>query len=329
MPRPGSTSTEHWRAVQPFLPDGLRVTEDAIPTEEWHRLGGFLVHADRYVPGVDRSVERPVLVVVLHGGGANGGYLSPFGVMVRRLGHEALIPDLPGFGVTQVPDKRSLRYQDWVDTVSELVVEEARDRPVVVLGLSMGGMLAFDVAGRTGLPRAVVASCLLDPSDAEVRRGMARAPWIGSLARPLLRRTAWVSDRLPVPMRLVAPVRKVVGNSSAARAVAGDPLAGGTWMPGGWLRTYLGSGPSVAPEDFDVCPVVLTHPAADTWTPVDLSLPFFRRIAGPRRLVMLEGASHGCVEEPGVWQLEATLRQVMEDALRAPGTPAGPARPRP
>lgn len=313
MPRrSGAPLLGHWRRVQGFVPDRLRVNEHEPPREEWVALGGLDLHLDRYLP----AQRAPVRVLVLHGGGANGGLLSPFGVMAQRLGAEAVVPDLPGYGATRVPNKRRLRYQDWVDaTVGLLEKETSRDeRPVVLLGLSMGGMLAFDAAGRTGRAAAVVASCLLDPQDPRVRRGMARTEWIGAAARPLLGRTARVTDGLPVPMRVVAPVGALARDRALTEAVASDPRGGGTWMPGGWLRTYLDSSPAVPPEQFRVCPLVLAHPAADQWTPVGLSLPFYERIAGPRRIVMLEGASHACVEDPGVAQLERVLAEMLDSA---------------
>ena len=71
----------------------------------------------------------------------------------------------------------------------------------------------------------------------------------------------------------------------------------------------------MAPEDFDACPVLLAHPAEDRWTPVQLSRTFFDRIRAPKQLVMLEGAGHFPVEQPGLDQLTdavagmATLRR--------------------
>ena len=71
----------------------------------------------------------------------------------------------------------------------------------------------------------------------------------------------------------------------------------------------------MAPEDFDACPVLLADPAEDPWTPVQLSRTFFDHIRAPKRLVMLEGAGHFPVEQPGLDQLTdavagmATLRR--------------------
>ena len=61
--------------------------------------------------------------------------------------------------------------------------------------------------------------------------------------------------------------------------------------------------PPIAPEAFDVCPLLLAHPAADKWTPLAVSKPFFDRLDGEKELVMLEGCGHLPYEAPGVFQL--------------------------
>ena len=68
--------------------------------------------------------------------------------------------------------------------------------------------------------------------------------------------------------------------------------------------------------DFDVCPVVLAHPADDRWTSPELSEPFLTSMEKvPTRLVLLERAGHFPVEEPGREQLDdllvTSLRQIV------------------
>jgi alpha-beta hydrolase superfamily lysophospholipase len=104
--------------------------------------------------------------------------------------------------------------------------------------------------------------------------------------------------------------------------VARDRLGGGGRVSLRFLRTYLASVPEVEPEEFTACPVVLAHPADDRWTPVELSLPFFERLASGKRLVMLEGCGHMPVEEPGLTRLaEALGRLVGEVTGAAPDRP--------
>jgi alpha-beta hydrolase superfamily lysophospholipase len=62
--------------------------------------------------------------------------------------------------------------------------------------------------------------------------------------------------------------------------------------------------PDIEPEDFRVCPVLLTHPGVDRMTDIALSRRFFDRLAAEKRMVVLEGASHMPTEQPGLAQME-------------------------
>lgn len=76
----------------------------------------------------------------------------------------------------------------------------------------------------------------------------------------------------------------------------------------GFVRSFLDSAPAVEPEDATGPAVVLAHPADDRWTPTEVSLRFFERIAAPKELVLLEGAGHYPVESPGAHQLVDAIR---------------------
>ncbi|MFP2904373.1 alpha/beta hydrolase [Pyxidicoccus sp. 3LFB2] len=310
-----ATHEPGWRHIQALLPPALRLggAEVPVPDEEWLDVGRFRVHLDAW-----RRPDAPATVLLVHGGGGNGRLLAPFGALLAALGYEVLAPDLPGYGLTRVEDKRSLVYEDWRDTLASLLEVEAgrSPRPLVVFGASMGGMLAYDVAARTRIPAGLVATCFLAPRDAAVRRRMVRWPWMAGLAGPMLTGLPFLTDSLPVPMRLAGNMLAISNSAALSRAIAKDPLAGGTWMPGRFLRTFLESEPLVPPEAFDVCPVLLTHPAEDRWTDVSLSRPFFERLRVPKRLVLLENAGHFPVEEPGVGQLRQALLDFLSERGR-------------
>jgi alpha-beta hydrolase superfamily lysophospholipase len=99
--------------------------------------------------------------------------------------------------------------------------------------------------------------------------------------------------------------------------VASDPCGGGNRVSLRLLRTYLTSAPEVEPEAFDVCPLLLAHPAADTWTPVALSRPFFERLACDKELVLLDGAGHFPIEQPGLSQLEQAFGAFADRVLHS------------
>jgi alpha-beta hydrolase superfamily lysophospholipase len=300
-----------WRRIQALLPEHLDLS--AQPTEEWLTLGPFSVHLDCW-----RRPDSPGTLVLIHGGGGNGRLLAPYGAMAAMAGYEVVAPDLPGYGLTQVPSKRALVYGDWCDTVAGVLEAQAQrtGRPIIVFGVSVGGMLAYDATVRTRIPNGLVATCLLDPRDAAVRRSMVRWPWMARLIGPMLSTVPKLTDALPVPMRLAGNMRGVANDPELAEAIASDPLAGGSWMPGRFLRTFASSGPLAEPEAFDVCPVLLAHPADDRWTDISVTRAFFDRLRVTKRLAMLGNAGHLPVEEPGATQLRAALLDFLAERSR-------------
>ncbi|WP_084000564.1 alpha/beta hydrolase [Actinomadura kijaniata] len=292
-----------------FLPEDLRPSPGLRPRSTWWRWRDLDLHVER--------VERPgaaLRLLVLHGAGGHAGALWPLAGMAAELGLEVVVPDLPGYGRTRVPRPGRVRYPDWVGCVTDLVAAEkaADPRPLVLFGASMGGMLAYDVAARTGLAAAVVATCLLDPRRDAVRAAVGRHRSLVPATLPLMRLLAPVIDDLRVPIRLVARMNAIANDPALVRLVARDRLGGGSRVPLGFVRSYLESAPAIEPEEFTSCPVLLAHPGADRWTPIGLSRAFFDRIAAPKRLVVLDNAGHYPVEEPGVRRLADAF-----DLLRA------------
>ena len=82
------------------------------------------------------------------------------------------------------------------------------------------------------------------------------------------------------------------------------------------MHSLLAIRPAIEPEDFDLCPLLLVHPAADRWTTIEASRPFFDRIKGPKELVMLENCGHFPIEEPGVSRLEEASTAFLENLSR-------------
>jgi len=147
------------------------------PVGEWWRWGPHDVRLHR-LPAPD----APVVAIVLHGAGGHGAMLLPYGRLADGRA-EVIAPDLPGYGDTRVGGP--VTWSDWIACVADLV--RAQQRPVALLGASLGGMLAVDAAATVGpTVRHVVATCLADPSDRRVRRAAARWPLLGEHGRTLL-----------------------------------------------------------------------------------------------------------------------------------------------
>jgi len=299
-----------WRRYQPFFPEGMRCTPATTPREDWWRWRGLDVHLDR----VDVPTS-PVTVIVLHGAGAYGRVMAPAAVLAQRYGYATVAPDLPGYGLTTVP-WRDMTYPLWVDCVVDLIAaERARSaKPIVLFGVSLGGLLAYQVAARApaGSIVGLVATTLADPREREVRRGFARLPFLGTGGLWLLEKLARLTDGLPLPMAYMSKMGNISNRPELSRLVKSDRLGGGSWVPARFLRTLMSTPPDIEPEAFDRCPVLLAHPGVDRMTDIAVSRRFFERLAAPKRMVVLDGASHMPTEHPGVDQLEAAVVEFMK-----------------
>ena len=105
------------------------------------------------VPGAEPFSARgqgprgAVGVVVVHGFTANPTGTRPLGLRLAAAGYSVEVPRLPGHG-TSPRDLSRTRYSDWRMTVSSAVRSLARGcDAVVVVGHSMGGSIALDLAG--------------------------------------------------------------------------------------------------------------------------------------------------------------------------------------
>ena len=292
-----------------FVPDAYRPMVE--PTRTWWQWRDTRVHIARA-----HRPESGARVLVIHGAGGYSEALWPAAAIVASDGVEVIAPDLPLYGYTETPDPAGVRYADWIDLLCDLVrAETAADaRPLILLGASMGGMLAYEVAARTGIVAAVLATCLLDPSDPAARAAATRYAWMGGPAPILLRTIDPVVGRLRVPVRWMADMAAMSANPALSRLCATDPRGGGARVPLGFFASFMNYA-HTPPETFDAAPVTLVQPAADRWTPPEVSLPFLHRISSRTKVVMLENCGHFPIEEPGIGQLrEEVLATVSEVA---------------
>ncbi|APR82829.1 Lysophospholipase [Minicystis rosea] len=301
-----------WQRYQDFFPAAMRCTAETTPKEEWWAWNGIDVHLDRLaVPA------SPIKVIVLHGAGAYGRVMAPAAVIARKHGWETVSPDLPGYGLSAVARER-FTYPLWIDCVTALIdAEIARDgRPVVLFGVSLGGLLAYHVAARSQRVVGLVATTLADPREPAVRQGFARTKLLGSTGLWLLDKLQPLTDGLPMPMRFMSKMDRISNKPELAALCSRDPLGGGNWVPARFLRTLMYTAPDVEPEDFRVCPVLLAHPGVDRMTEISLSRRFFDRLAAPKRMVVLEGASHMPTEHPGIDQMERAVVEFTSEIAR-------------
>jgi len=126
------------------------------------------------VPGAEPFSARgsgtrgSVGVVVVHGFTANPIGTRPLGMRLAAEGYSVEVPLLPGHG-TSARDLARTRYADWRMTVLNAVTTLGRGcEQVVLVGHSMGGSIALDLAGSGDHPLAGVVtinSLVLDRTE--------------------------------------------------------------------------------------------------------------------------------------------------------------------
>jgi alpha-beta hydrolase superfamily lysophospholipase len=295
-----------------LVPDAYRATM-IEPIRTWWNWRETRVHVARAV-----RADAAARVMVIHGAGAYGEALWPALAAVASDGVEVIAPDMPLYGYTETRDPAGIRYVDWVDLLCDLVrAERAADpRPLILLGASMGGMLAYEVAARTGEVAAVLATCLLDVSDPAARSAGTRYAWMGGPAPTLLRAISPVFGRVRLPIRWAANMMAVSSDARLSRLCASDPRGGGARVPLGFLSSFMNYR-HTDPTAFAAAPVTLVAPGADRWTPVDVSTPFLERISGPTKLVILQNCEHFPIEEPGIGQLRDEVLATVNEVAQA------------
>lgn len=296
VPRAGSVSFDGSdRRYEPYVRAVPHTVERAAEAWDWR---GWSIHVEHV--GDPAAAVRMLLV---HGAGGNAAAMWPIAAHLAAAGARVTVLDLPGYGRTRPAWQRAVRYEDWQHLLVDAVRRVDDGRPLILVGASIGGMLALDAAALSRRGDLVVATCLLDVTDARVRRAIVRAPWMGSLAGPLLRLVAGPLRWVPLPMRWISPMERISNSPGLAAEVLRDARGGRNAMPLGWYRSFLQRGPAVPAERYAGPPVLLAHPAEDRWTPTELSAAYLRRLPVPTRLVELTGCGHFPVEEPGFQQL--------------------------
>jgi len=235
-----------WLSYAAVLPDLERV-QQRVAEETWD-WEGLRVHVDRLT-----TEAATAKVIMVHGIGGYGRLvLSAFGLSLADAGFEVIAPDLPGYGLTAVPPER-MTWQLWLDCVSALVDRELAedDRPVVLYGLSLGGVVAYHVAAASPRVSALAVTTLVDLRDRDVLAGVARWPGI---ARQVLPAVFWlraVTDSIVLPSRLMSKMHAIANDPELAGLCGRDPLGGATQLPMRFFRSAAQADPALEPEHFD------------------------------------------------------------------------------
>ncbi|WP_342421800.1 alpha/beta hydrolase [Paenibacillus sp. FSL E2-0178] len=293
-------SVTYWKQYQKFFPDDMQINENHLPTEEWMTWNNAHIHLDR-MPVPDAQLK----IIFIHGAGGNGRLLAPYARMLQAYGYEVVSPDLPPYGLSYTDSAELLDYQLWIDILNELIDQELKrdGKPIILLGSSIGGMLAYHTAVQSKRVKGLIATTFVDTSDSKVRDQLAPNKLISRLGGWCMNQFPSLLDSLQISVNKVSRMKWITNNAELTRLIMNDPLAAGTSIPLRLLRTFLNMKPVIKPEDFEGCPVLLVHPQLDPMTPYRFSKPFYDNLKSRKEYVSLEGAGHFPIEQRGLEQM--------------------------
>lgn len=298
------SNQDNWKRVQYFYPERMRINRSNYPKEEiWDRKN-MKVHIDRYVPV---KTPKDVKVLLVHGGGGNGRLMFPFGVSLVNRGYECVSPDMPGFGLTTY--KNTIDYQDWINLLVDLIDKEHKkdQKPIVIIGISLGGMLAYQVACLSNYVSGLIVTALLDTTTSESKKILAKNDIIATIGNTVVEKLAGFVDNIKVPIGELTPMDKMANNEDYIYLLKKSKIASGSWVPIKWIRTMQTTSAAIEPEHFDKAPLLFLHPEEDQLLSFEDSKAFFDKLNCPKNLVYLKNCGHIPLEEPGITQMEEEI----------------------
>ena len=306
-----------WKEIQEFLPKQLHYTETYKPTEEVWEWKGNKVHLDTF-----RNPNAPAKIICFHGVGTNGRQISMIlGGPLAREGFETITIDMPTYGVTQVNPSMTIKYDDWVQCGSDYIDEELNrdDRPIFLYGLSAGGMETYHVAAknRSKNIKGIIGMTFLDQRDAIVRRDTASDKVLGTVGKFMIGLQCKLGrSQTKMKMKDASKMTALVNDPDCLKIMMNDTTSAGNSATLAFLYSYMTYVPELEPSEFDVCPVLLTQPEKDRWTPQFLSDPFLDRIKKvPVKKTILKNGSHYPIESESLADLHRYSLEFVNEQL--------------
>ncbi|CAH6814946.1 alpha/beta hydrolase [Vibrio chagasii] len=294
-----------WIDVQQFLPKEYRWEQDFAPEESFIPWRNSTLHVERF-PNPNASHK----VILLHGVGTNSRLLNLVaGAPLAAAGYEVVALDMPYYGMTDNNEPR-ITYHDWVEIGCDLVRSEieADGRPVVLYGLSAGGMLAYHIAAETRLVSGIMGMCFIDPASETARRRMSTRPTMDEISFKILPALPrGFIGKINVPVKMLLKMEALVNDKQALKLLMSDKCSGGASVSLEFINSMLEYEPEMAFEDFDLCPIILLQPEKDNWTPFSVTEPFWERVAAKKEMITLGNASHYPIEQPGLSQMNDAM----------------------
>ena len=299
---------EYWKRYLTFLPKKYQDLFET-PKETYWAWNDEQIHVD-----YEYNKSNEISVILLHGAGGNGRILSVFFNYLKQNEINYYAPDNLGYGLTKNSSKK-FTYDDWVNMVSDFTrhVIQKDKKPVVLLGMSVGGMLAYQVASKVDEVQGLITTTLADPRDESTMIAMAKNRFLGTTGIKLGRLFRLISDNISLPIRWLCKINLMSRNPAFSELFIKDKYAGGVNISMKFLRTFSSYNPQKEFIEFRSCPVMLIHPEKDDWTPLELSKKVYDKLAVTKEFHLLKECGHAPIEEPGIFEMEEHILNFIKE----------------
>lgn len=307
-----------WQTIMRCLPQSFQLSPLDLPQEEhwnWHENQ---IHLDAY-----RNAQASAKIILFHGVGTNGRQMTTIiGRPLALDGYEVIALDMPLYGVTTVHQKKTVSYEDWVQLGSDYIdYELSRDsRPIFLYGLSAGGMETYHVACKNKHVKGIIGMTFLDQRDQQVCRETTRNAFWAALGTPLAGLSVRLGlGKLKMKMSVCSKMSALCNDQECLKAMLKDKTSAGNAVPMKFIHSYMTYKPEIEPEEFDRCPILLTQPEMDRWTPLHLSQLFLQRIQHvPVTIKILANGGHYPIEETALQQLHDAISEFLSNLIEKP-----------
>ena len=309
------TKQKAWKEIANHLPQKLHFNSNYHPEEEWWDWKGNKVHLDTF-----RNPNAKAKIILFHGVGTNGRQMSTIiGGPLSKDGFEIIAIDMPLYGVTKVNKKMTITYDDWVNLGNDYINHElSKDsRPIFLYGLSAGGMETYHVAAKNKKVKGIIGMTFLDQREQAVRDETTRNIFWAKFGVPLSQLSSNMGlSKFKMKMTICSKMSTLCNDKTTLKLMINDKTSGGCSVPLKFIYTYMTYTPNIEPENFDICPILLTQPGKDGWTPLHLSTPFLNKIKKvPVKITELENGGHYPVEETALEQLHSNILEFLNNYL--------------
>lgn len=290
-----------WKEINALLPSEFRLTQNNLPLEESWDWKGNKMHLDRY-PNPNSEYR----IFLHHGVGTNGRQMNMvFGHKMAELGYDVVAMDNLGYGMTEV-NQKDITYQDWVHSFSDFVnTETKRDyKKPILYGLSAGGMLIYNASCFINEVYGLIGMCFLQNDNKTVGNETAKFKGTNWFVIPAMQKLSKTSLKTKmIPMKEVSKMDALVNNDKALQIFLKDDASANAKVQLQFLSSYMSYEAPIPVEEYDKCPILLTQPELDRWTPLELSEISMKGIKAPFTVKTLEGGGHYPMEEKALKQL--------------------------